>query len=519
MPKWLIIVLVVGALLLTIVIGAAMHRGGDATPVTTVAVQTKTVVVKLPENGVVSLPQTATIAAQSSGNITRLIAHEGARVKAGDLLMKLDDRQISATVSRDAASLAQAEAALKKAQQTAAVAPDTNVQTVAQAQQNLLAARAKLQADVNGKREGQLTGAVGGIAGLGISGQSQLVQQQQALDVAKSQLVTAKEKYDGDQELYKINALPRQQLDADKAAYEQALAGEVAAQQQYDLTKQQLRDNAGQLDSQILSDRHAVESATAALASAQLQAAQNTASVDVRSAAASVDSAQAQLQYDSQQLADTEVKAPFDGVIQTIGTTPSPNGGSPVQLAVGDAVQPGQILFTIAGAGPMIVKAQVDEQDIINVRTGQHAFISGEDFPGQTIVGTVIRIAPVVIAQNQGTTAAKNVETTIALSKVYPFLRDGMSADVDIVTGKAANALTVPTSAVVTAGKKHYVFVVKDKVLKKIAVTQGLASDTDVVITTGLHAGDSVVGAPTSDLKDGQRVQPSAATPAPSASA
>ena len=519
MPKWLIIVLVVGGLLLTIVIGAAMHRGGAATAVTTGVVQPKTVVVKLPENGVVSLPQTATIAAQTSGNITRVVAHEGERVKAGDLLMKLDDRQISATVSRDAATLAQAEAALKKAQQTAAVAPDTNVQTVAQAQQNLLAARAKLQADVNGKREGQLTGAVGGIAGLGISGQSQLVQQQQALDVAKSQLVTAKEKYDGDQELYKINALPRQQLDADKAAYQQALAGEVAAQQQYDLTKQQLRDNAGQLDSQILSDRHALDSATAALASAQLQAAQNTASVDVRSAAASVDSAQAQLQFDSQQLADTEVKAPFDGVIQTIGTTPSANGGSPVQLAVGDAIQPGQILFTIAGAGPMIVKAQVDEQDIINVRIGQHAFISGEDFPGQTIVGTVIRIAPVVIAQNQGTTAAKNVETTVALSKIYPFLRDGMSADVDIVTGKAANALTVPLSAVVTEGKKHYVFVVKDKVLKKVAVTQGLANDTDVVISAGLHAGDSVVTMPASDLKDGQRVQPSAATPAPSASA
>lgn len=519
MPKWLIVVLVVGALLLTIVIGLATHHGGDAPAVTTVSVQPKTLVVKLPENGIVSLPQTATIAAQTSANITHITAHEGARVKAGDLLMKLDDRQVTATVSRDAAALAQAEAALKKAQQTAAVAPDTNVQTVAQAQQNLLAAQAKLQADVNGKRQGQLSGAVGGIAGLGISGQSQLVQQQQALDIAKSQLLTAREKYDGDQELYKINALPRQQLDADKAAYDQARAGEIAAQQQYDLTKQQLRENAGQLDSQILSDRRALESATAALAAAQLQAQQNTASVDVRSAVASVDSAQAQLDYDSQQLADTQVKAPFDGVIQTLGSVPSTNGGTGAQLAVGDAVQPGQTLFTIAGAGPMIVKAQVDEQDIINVKLGQHAFISGEDFPGKSIVGTVIRIAPVVVAQNQGTTAAKNVETTIALATTYPFLRDGMSADVDIVTGKAANALTVPAGAVVNEGKQHFVFLVKDKKLKKTVVTLGLASDTDVVILSGLHSADVVVSTATSDLKDGQKVAPTAATPAPSASA
>src|SRR5579864_7571344 len=306
MPKWLMITLVVGGLLLTVLIGALSHRGAGGVAVTTVNVQAKSLVVKLPENGIVSLPQTATIAAQTAGTITRVVAHEGERVAQGALLLKLDDRQVSATVSRDAAALAQAEAALKKAQETAAVAPDTNVQTVAQAQQNLLAAQAKLQADVNGKREGQLSGVVGGVAGLGISGQSQLVQQQQALDVAKSQLLTAKEKYDGDQELYRINALPRQQLDLDKAAYDEALSGELAAQRQYDLTKQQLRDNAGQLDAQIESDRHALESARAALSSARLQAAQNTASVDVRSAAASVDSAQAQLQYDNQQLAYTE---------------------------------------------------------------------------------------------------------------------------------------------------------------------------------------------------------------------
>ncbi|MDQ6780523.1 MAG: efflux RND transporter periplasmic adaptor subunit, partial [Candidatus Eremiobacteraeota bacterium] len=204
--------------------------------------------------------------------------------------------------------------------------------------------------------------------------------------------------------------------------------------------------------------------------------------------------------------------------IQTLGNVTSTSGASS-PLAVGDAVQPGQSLFTIAGAGPMIVRAQVDEQDIINVKVGQHAFISGEDFPGRTLVGTVIRVAPVVVAQNQGTTAAKNVETTIALSKTYPFLRHGMSADVDIVTGKAPNALTVPTSAVVTQGSAHYVFLVKNNTLKKIAVQTGLSSDTDIVIRGGLQAGDTVVALPNKDLKEGEKVEPAAATPAPSASA
>lgn len=516
MPKWLLISLVAAGIALTILVGALAHRGGQAQSVGTISVHPTTLVVKLPENGIISLPQTATIAAQSSGPITWLGVHEGQRVRAGDLLMRLDDRQVSATVSRDSAALAQAQAGLRKAEQTAAVSPNTNVQNVSQAQEALLAAQAKLKADINGKRAGQLSGTVSG-AGFGLNGQSQLVEQQQALAVAKSQLETAKERYDGDQELYRINALARQALDADKAAYDQALSAETAAQRQYDLTLQQLRDNSGQLDSQIEADRHAVEGARAALSSAQLQANQDTAAVDLRSAQAAVDSAAAQLQYDEQMLADTRVKAPFDGVIQTIGSTASASGASSERLSIGDAVQPGQALFTIAGAGPMIVKAQVDEQDIINVRVGQHAFVSGEDFPGQTIVGTVVRIAPVVIAQNQGTTSAKNVETTIALPRTYPFLRDGMSADVDIITGKTARALTVPSSAVVNDGKKRFVFVVKSGKANKTPIRLGLAGDTDVVAISGLHPGDAVVLSP-AGVKDGQKVSASPATPAPSPS-
>lgn len=513
--KWRPIALVAGGLLLTIIIGVLMHRGGDALAVTTVIVKPTDIVVKLPENGIISLPQTAAIAAKSAGTVNAIYTHEGRHVKAGDLLMKLDDRAAAATVSRDAAAAAQADAALMKARQ-AAVGGSSNVQGLAQAQQTLLAAQAKLHSDVNSKREGALS-AVSGVAGLGMSGQSQLVQQEQAVTVARAQLLTAKERYDGDLQLYKINGLPRQQLDADRALYDEAQANASAAQRQYDLTKQQLRDNAGQLDQQIEADKQAVASAQAALGSAQYGARENIAAVDVRSAQASLDSAQAQLQLDQQQLADTEVRAPFDGVIQTLGTAPTTTGTT-AALAVGDAVQPGQILFTIAGAGPMIVRAQVDEQDIINVKVGQHVFISGQDFPEQKLIGTVIRIAPVVVAQNQGTTSAKNVETTISLARTYPFLRDGMSADVDIVTGKATHALTVPTTAVVQDGKKRFVYVIKDRTAHKTLVRQGLASDTEVVIVSGLKTGDEVVANPPSTLKDGLRVQAAQATPAPTSS-
>jgi HlyD family secretion protein len=464
------VVIIVVGVLLVIGIGFATHHGADPVDVSAVALKPKSLIVKLPENGILSLPQTASIAAQATGNVLHVYAREGQKVHQGDLLMKLDDRLLITQVESDRAVAAQAQAGLTSAQ-------------------------ARLQADINAKSEGQISGGLGA-ASIGVSGASQLVQAEQTLVNARSAENTAKETYDADATLFKINGMPRQQLDRDKAAYDEAVANYAAAQRQYDLLKQQLHETSGQLDTQIEADQSAVASAQAQVASAA-----------------------AGEQYHAQQLADTEVRAPFDGVIQTLGTSPTSTAAGPASLAEGDAITLGQVLFTIAGAGAMVVKAQVDEQDIINVKVGQRAIITGEDFPGRTLSGMVARIAAVVVQQTSAGTSAKDVETTISLDKAYPFLRAGMSCDVDIITGRADGALVVPLSAVFDDGDKHFVYVVKDQKTHKVQVSKGLASDTEVVITKGLAEKDVVATTNIKQLKEGALVKTTMATPAPSGSA
>ena len=461
-PKWRIAV-IAAAVVVTILVGVVRHRGPDPVEVSTATVKPTWLTIKLPENGTLQRPQTATIAAAVASNIIAIYARESQHVRLGDILMKLDDRQIATSVATDRASAAQALATLSSGQ-------------------------ARLQADINAKREGQISSGLSG-ASFGLSGSLQLSQAEQSLVSARLNLRTAKDAYDADVELYKINGLALQQLNKDKAVYYEAVANEHAAQRQYDLLKQQLRETGGQLDSQIAADR-----------------------VSVASAQAQLDSANAALALHSANLADTEVRAPFDGVIQQLGTVPS---NTAVPLAAGDAVTPGEVLFTIASAGPMVVKAQVDEQDVINVKVGQRALITGEDFPGRTLTGSVQNIAAVVIQSNQAGNSAKNVETTIALSKDYPFLRAGMSCDVDIITGEAAHALVVPLAAVVDDGGKHYVYVVRQKRASKVEVHKGLASDTDVVITKGLNSDDVVATTNVKDLKDGVPVRIQAAPSSP----
>jgi RND family efflux transporter MFP subunit len=165
------------------------------------------------------------------------------------------------------------------------------------------------------------------------------------------------------------------------------------------------------------------------------------------------------------------------------------------------------------------VRAQVDEQDIIGVRLGMPVQVTGEDFPGKTIHGHVAAIAPIATKSTDASSTAKQVLTTIQLDENPPYLRDGMSADVDILTTDIPRSIVVPNDAISKDKGKSYVFVVQDGVAHKRAVVTGKAGDTQTLVTSGLAAGDTIVAQHTLGIADGAKVKamPSA-SPEPSSS-
>ncbi|HEY9180560.1 MAG TPA: HlyD family efflux transporter periplasmic adaptor subunit, partial [Candidatus Baltobacteraceae bacterium] len=220
---------------------------------------------------------------------------------------------------------------------------------------------------------------------------------------AKSNLDEARRVYDADAALLASKAIPRNQVDTDRTKL-------IQAQVQYDQAVRQLR----------------------------LGAVTGYGENSVQYAQANAQKAQIVNESNQQQLGFTRISAPFSGVIQTIATQPN----DPLtNLREGDAVTQGQALFTIAASDAYIVKAQVDEQDIINVRVGQQADISGEDFPGQTLTGHVVAISPVAIKSTDASSTARQIVTTIRLDRSPAFLRDGMTVDVDILTTNVKGAL------------------------------------------------------------------------------
>jgi RND family efflux transporter MFP subunit len=427
------LIILAGALVLLVIVAvvASRNQHAAATEARLQTVKYTTFTVKLPENGVVMHERAATIPALVGGNLGQMLVQAGSHVTQGQLLATI----YNPTIEYNAAGS---------------------------------------QADVT-SNEANVT-ATRGIE------QSTKVGNQATVDTNKSALDLARRVYDEDVTLYDNKAIPRSQLDADKASLDQK---QVA----YDQSVQQLR-----LGAVSGYNGGSVQAAIAAVEKARIIDAQN-----------------------QQQAAFLQVHAPFDGIIQSV-TSQTNDALRPLQA--GDQVVAGQALFTIAGGRGFIVRAQVDEQDIINVVLGMPADVTGQDFPGKTIRGHVAAIAPVATKSTDATSTAKQVLTTIALEQNPPYLRDGMSADVDILTTNIPHAIVVPNDAIVKEKGSAYVYVVVNGTARKRAIVLGRAGDTQTLVKSGLAAGDVIVAQKSTEIVDGTKVKPMASSsPAPSPSA
>ena len=159
------------------------------------------------------------------------------------------------------------------------------------------------------------------------------------------------------------------------------------------------------------------------------------ARADVALAEAEAQQSAAQLEEARVNLGYTDIVSPVDGVVVSravdVGQTVAASFQTPT-------------LFVIAeDLTKMQVNANVSEADIGVVREGQPATFSVDAYPERMFTGTVaqVRNSPLNV-QNVIT-----YDVVIDADNADLALRPGMTANVDIVTGKRDDVLRVPTAA------------------------------------------------------------------------
>ena len=168
----------------------------------------------------------------------------------------------------------------------------------------------------------------------------------------------------------------------------------------------------------------------------------------------------------------------------------APAGGVVVEKTAvrGGRVMPGMDLFRIADLSTVWVDGEVFEKDLGAVRTGQHATVTFEAYPGERFEGRVSYVYPTVSLE------ARTGRVRLALANPGLRLKPGMYARIELHGAGERAALVVPRSAVHATGERSLVFVRQaDGALVHREVTLGRVAGSDVEVLSGLAAGETVV--------------------------
>ncbi len=217
-----------------------------------------------------------------------------------------------------------------------------------------------------------------------------------------------------------------------------------------------------------------------------------SAQVALQVADAALAQARAETAIAGQQLARTQVRAPFTGRIGK--RFPDPGA----MLAAGTP------LFTLVDDSVLEFEGQVPSRDYAKVKLGVPVALAIDALPNAKIEGRVARLQPLVDTRSRSFGVVVEVAGR-------PELVGGLFARASILVGTAKAALVVPPASLVRDGSdpsKADIFLVRQGRAEKHTITVGVETPDGVQATNGLVAGDSVVLDPPNSLADGAPVEP-----------
>lgn len=173
----------------------------------------------------------------------------------------------------------------------------------------------------------------------------------------------------------------------------------------------------------------------------------------------------------------TPLMAPLDGIII------ARNVQSGQTVAQADAV--------LVMSDRLIIKAQVDETDIGEVKIGEKVQVVLDAYPKNKILGHVDHIAFEAQIVNNVTV----YQVDVVVEKIPDFMRSGMTANVTFLVAQKENVLVIPFAAVRQEKKETFVTVANPQDSKKTIskeVKLGLNDGKNVEVLSGLNEGETV---------------------------
>jgi len=170
------------------------------------------------------------------------------------------------------------------------------------------------------------------------------------------------------------------------------------------------------------------------------------------------------------------IHTPADGIVINIGARE------------GQYVTPETELYMIADLSKVWVYADIYEYELPWVKVGDPVEMQLAGVPGRIFNGHLAFIYPYAEAKT------RTIKVRLVFDNAEFLLKPELFADVTIYAGKQADAVVIPSEAVIRSGAKTQVFVVRGAgKFEPREITVGLLSNNEIAVLDGLKEGEEVV--------------------------
>lgn len=332
------------------------------------------------------------VGSRVGGRVLGVLAREGERVRAGQVLVTLEGKEQRAQRDQAKARLQEARANLEKMKR------GFRPEEIEEARANTQSALANWNLLKKGPRIEEINPA------------------KAELQRAEAEYKNAGDNYERYEKLFRKEVISAQMRDNAKTAETAARAARDSAWERLDQLQRGFRAEevfmAEQKYRQALANQQMLE--------------RGYRSEDVKAAQAQVENAQANLQFLEVQVGELDVKTPMDAVVELLNLRP------------GDLVPPNTPVATLLESSQLWVKIFIPETELHQIHLNQKARVTVEGYPEATFDGLIDQVAskseftPRNI-QNRSERVHEVFAAKVRLQNRNGILKSGMNAEVAIL--------------------------------------------------------------------------------------
>jgi membrane fusion protein (multidrug efflux system) len=196
----------------------------------------------------------------------------------------------------------------------------------------------------------------------------------------------------------------------------------------------------------------------------------------------------ADIELAKSRIAQTELRAPFDG---EIGLR---------QVSEGSYASPTTIVASLTKIIPLKIEFSVNERYANLVRQGTHiTFNVPPDLTTYT--------AQVYAVESRVDLKTRTLKARATYANANGRLTPGRTASIEIKSHEIVNALTIPNEAIIAEMGRDIAYLYSEGKAKQIEVVKGLRTESNIQVLQGLHAGDTLIITGVMQLRDGLPVK------------